>query len=76
MSALVYKSIKNYEKKMHGTSDAWSMSCLSHGPSNPAYHIEDCRISSIEKAILSLFLMKIMSMTVNSDHAFQKQILD
>ena len=31
-----------------GTSDAWSISCLSQQPNptqpNPAYHIEDCRI--------------------------------
>ena len=34
------KSIKNYEKKiMLGTSDAWSMSRLSHRPSEPAYYI-------------------------------------
>ena len=26
------------------TSDAWSMSCSSHRPSEPAYYIEDCRI--------------------------------
>ena len=31
---------------MLGTSDAWSMSHLSHPPSKPAYYIEDCRISS------------------------------
>ena len=29
---------------MLGTSDAWSMSRLSHRPSKPAYYIEDCRI--------------------------------
>ena len=29
---------------MLGTSDAWSMSRLSHGPSDPAYYIEDCLI--------------------------------
>ena len=39
------KSIKNYEKIMLGTSDAWSMSRLSHQPSKPAYYILDCRIS-------------------------------
>ena len=29
---------------MLGTSDAWSMSCLSHRPVDPAYYIENCRI--------------------------------
>ena len=27
-----------------GTSEAWSMSRLSHRPRDPAYHIEDCQI--------------------------------
>ena len=39
------KSIRNYEKKMLGRSDAWSMSCLSHWPSDPAHYIEDYQIS-------------------------------
>ena len=29
---------------MPETSDTWSMSHLSHRPSNPIYHIEDCRV--------------------------------
>ena len=33
-------------KIMLGTSDAWLMSHLSHRPSDPAYHIEDCQIYS------------------------------
>ena len=33
------KSIRNYEKKMLGTSDAWSMSRSSQQPSDPAYYI-------------------------------------
>ena len=32
---------RNYEKKILGTSDAWTMSRLSHQPSGPAYYIED-----------------------------------
>ena len=32
---------RNYEKKILGTSDDWSMSHLSHRPSNPVYYIED-----------------------------------
>ena len=31
---------------MLGTSDTWGLSCLSHRPSDPEYHIEDCQISS------------------------------
>ena len=38
------KSIRNYEKIMLGTSDAWSTSHLSHRSSEPAYYIVDCRI--------------------------------
>ena len=41
------KSIINYEKKILGTSDTWSTSRLSHRPSEPAYYIVDCRISSL-----------------------------
>ena len=36
------------KKIMLGSSDAWSMSRLSHQPSDPAYYIEDCRISNRE----------------------------
>ena len=42
------KSITNYEKKILGTSDSWSMSRLSHQPSESAYYnpyIVDCLIS-------------------------------
>ena len=35
------KSIRNYEKKILGTSDTWSTSRLSHRPSEPAYYIVD-----------------------------------
>ena len=38
------KSMRNHEKKILGTSDAWSMSRLSHWPSEPGYYIVDCRI--------------------------------
>ena len=31
---------------MLGTSDTWSMSRSLQTPSNPVYHIEDCRISN------------------------------
>ena len=42
---------RNYEKKiMLGTSDAWTMSRLSHRPIDPAYYTEDCRISSKTEA--------------------------
>ena len=33
------------EKNILGTSDTWWMCHLSHRPSEPAYYIEDCRIS-------------------------------
>ena len=35
------KSIRNYEQKILGTSDAWSMSRLSHRPSEPVYYTVD-----------------------------------
>ena len=38
------KAIRNYEKKILETSDAWSTSRLSHRPSKPAYYIVDCWI--------------------------------
>ena len=38
------KSIRNYEKKIFGTSDTWSKSRLSHQPSKPVYYIVDCQI--------------------------------
>ena len=40
------KSIRYYEKKILGTSGAWSTSRLSHQPSEPAYYIVDSRIST------------------------------
>ena len=46
------KLIRNYEKKiMLGTSDTWSMSHLSHLPSEPMYYIEDCRISRVSLSV-------------------------
>ena len=41
------KSIRNYEKKILGTSDAWLTSRLSHRPSDPVYYIEDCWMSCL-----------------------------
>ena len=38
---------RKYEKKILVTSDAWSMRRPSHRPSDPGYHIEDCRISVV-----------------------------
>ena len=36
---------RNYEKEIIlGTSDAWSLSCSSQRPIDPAYYIEDCRM--------------------------------
>ena len=45
------KSIRNYEKKIIGTSDTCLTTPLSHRPSQPAYYIVDCRI-------LMMFLQK------------------
>ena len=42
---------RNYEKKVHETLEAWSMRRSSHRPSNPAYYIEDCRISASFKCL-------------------------
>ena len=39
-----YKNRIIYEKKIMGTSDAWSMICLSHRPGEPAYYIVDWQI--------------------------------
>ena len=41
------KSKRNYEKIILGTLDTWSTSHLSHRPSEPAYYIVDCRISTL-----------------------------
>ena len=41
------------------TSDAWTMSRLSHRPSEPAYYIEDCRISTSPFQLVSLHLLSI-----------------
>ena len=39
---------------MIGTSDSWSMRRSSHQPINPAYYIEDCRISGgADKLVMS-----------------------
>ena len=42
------------KKILLGTSDAWSMSCLPHRPSEPAYYIEDSQI------FLSVFYAKLL----------------
>ena len=38
-------------KKVLGTSDAWSMRRSSQRPSDPAYYIEDCRISGRNRTL-------------------------
>ena len=42
LQRILQEIMKN--KKILGTSDAWSLSRLSHRPSKQAYYIEDCRI--------------------------------
>ena len=53
-------SIKRYEKKIFGMSDAWSTSCLSHRPIEPVYFIVNCRIYELvtEDQFLQRFLFK------------------
>ena len=46
------KSIRN-DKKILGTSDAWSMSHLSHWPSEPGYCIVDCWILRDIESVVS-----------------------
>ena len=41
-------SIRNYEKNIFGTSNAWLTRRLSHRPSQPGYYIVDCWISRSE----------------------------
>ena len=36
------------KKIILGSSDTWSMSRLSQRPGDPAYYIEDCRISEVQ----------------------------
>ena len=38
---------------MLGTSDAWSMNCVSHRPIQPVYYIEDCRIFTVPQCFRS-----------------------
>ena len=50
------KSIKNYEKKILGMSEACLMSRFSHRPSKPAYYIVDLRTCfSIDRAKAEIF---------------------
>ena len=41
------KSVRNYEKKILGMSDAWVMSHLYHWPSDPAYYTVDYQIINV-----------------------------
>ena len=41
------------KKMIFATSDAWLMSRFSYQPSDPAYHIEDCRISDVQTGRLA-----------------------
>ena len=50
---------------MLGTSDAWSMSRLSHQASEPAYYIEDCRISTTAAWVLLAWTEKHRVRMVN-----------
>ena len=47
------KSMRNYGKKYLEMSDAWSMSHLSHWPSEPGYYIVDCWILRDIESVVS-----------------------
>ena len=47
MKRFLQRILQKIMKKILGTSDAWSMRPSSHRPIDPAYHIEDWRISSL-----------------------------
>ena len=59
------------KKIMLGTSDTWLMSHSSHRPSEPAYYIEDCRISGVERGEpatnlkIVKFLLYIVPLAIN-----------
>ena len=56
---------RNYEKiVILGTSDAWSMSCLSHWPREPAYYIVDWWISGFWQTTLDKMLSVIALVSV------------
>ena len=60
------KSIRNYEKKILGTSDAWSTSCLSYRPSEPVYYIVDCRISKQACTAITYIFHVVDSIAANA----------
>ena len=49
------------KKKIFETWDAWSKSCLSQQPSDPAYHIEDCRILAYTGSAMAKTILEIAS---------------
>ena len=51
MKRFLQRILQEIMKKILGTSDAWLMSHLSHRSSDPAYYIEDCRISDQQPQI-------------------------
>ena len=66
------KSIRNYEKKILGTSGAWSTSRLSCRPSEPAYYIVDCRIFALRTGTVSSSLkFKSESLIKSQKHIVQ-----
>ena len=70
-----FESIRNYEKKIiPGTLDTWSMSRLAHRPSNPAYYIEDCRISKCYSQI-SLHLKKMSDKNIFYLFFYRQELL-
>ena len=63
------KSIRNYEKKNIGMSDAWSMSRLSHRPSEPVNYIADCRI--LRSLVVKLLIDNIFIETLGLKEGLQ-----
>ena len=60
------KSIRYYEKKILGTSDASSMSRLSHRPSEPAFYIVDCRILDVLARVMVYQIFHTCAMQYDS----------
>ena len=72
------KSIRNYEKKILGTSDTWSTSHLSHRPSEPAYYIVDCRILNyvrLANITMAIYKVPIKHYWCNSRKAVLKEFV-
>ena len=68
------KSIRNYEKKFLGRSDAWSTSRLSQRTSEPAYYIVDFRISIDHKILIKQALVSGLTVATDTSRAASSPI--